>query len=152
MGARGPSKKPATLKILEGSKLKIQQEVKPIPIAPECPIWLSPFAQEEWNRTSRQLERLGLLTEIDGGAFEGYCTAYGQWKEAHLILREKGLTFCTPNGYEQQRPEVAIANNAAKIMRGFIAEFGLSPAARARMAIDPKAGDDDGEEFFSKAN
>lgn len=149
----GRTKKPAALKLLDGNpgKRPILVEPKPVPIAPECPIWLSDFAQEEWARVYEKLERLGLLTEVDGTAFEAYCTAYGQFKEAHLILREKGLTFSTPNGYEQQRPEVAIANNAAKVMRGFMIEFGLTPAARARLGKEPKAGDDDGADFFSLA-
>lgn len=152
MGKRGPAKKPAVLKILNGNpgNYPIQKEVRPMPIAPECPIWLSPFAQEEWNRVYLQLERLGLLTEIDGTSFEAYCVAYAQWKESNLILREKGLTFVTPNGYEQQRPEVSIANNAVKIMRAFISDFGMSPAARARMSVSPEGGaaDDEEEEFF----
>jgi P27 family predicted phage terminase small subunit len=149
----GRARKPAALKILDGNpgKRPIKDEPKPVPIAPDCPIWLPQFAQEEWQRVYRQLEQLGLLTQVDGTAFEAYCMAYGQWKESHLILREKGLTFMTPNGYEQQRPEVAIANNAAKIMRGFMIEFGLTPAARARMGTDPKAGEDDGSDFFAKA-
>lgn len=151
MGARGPMKKPAILKILEGSSGKINKEVKPKPIPPQCPSWLSPFAQEEWNRTAPMIEKLGLLTEVDAAAFEAYCQVYANWKEATLIIRQEGLTFVTPNGYVQQRPEVAIANTAAKLMRGFIHEFGLSPSARANMAVDSGRDADDGADFFSKA-
>jgi P27 family predicted phage terminase small subunit len=120
-------------------------------VPPECPIWLSPFAQEEWHRTAPELERLGLLTQVDGAAFEAYCQSYANWKEATLLLRQEGLTFETPNGYVQQRPEVAIANNAAKLMRGYIHEFGLSPSARANMNVEQGRDVDDGSDFFSKA-
>lgn len=154
MGLRGPAKKPAVLKMLDGNpgKKRIQVEVKPTPIAPECPSWLPPFAQEEWNRVSNQLEKLGLLTNVDGSAFEAYCMAYANWKSAQLVLMEKGTTMMSIKGFEMPRPEVAIANQAVKVMKAFITEFGLSPAGRARMSVTPTTGgDDSGEDFFSIA-
>ena len=52
-------------------------------------------------------------------------------KEA--LLDSKGFTFETPNGYIQQRPEVAIANKAQERMLAAAKELGLTPASRSRM-------------------
>lgn len=153
MGLRGPAKKPAILKLMDGNpgKKPIQKEVRPVPIAPECPAWLPPFAQEEWHRISTQLEKLGLLTQIDASAFEAYCMAYSNWKTAQLVLLEKGTVMVSPSGVEKPRPEVQILNSSIQIMKTFITEFGLSPAGRARMSVPQNGGEDDGQDFFSKA-
>ena len=153
MGQRGPAKKPAILKMLDGNpgKKRIQIEVKPTPIAPECPSWLPPFAQDEWYRVSGQLEKIGLLTQVDGSAFEAYCMAYANWKTAQMVLMEKGSTMISAKGFETTRPEVAIADKAVKVMKTFITEFGLSPAGRARMSVTPTGGEDDGADFFKAA-
>lgn len=148
MGLPGRPPKPTHLKVLEGNPGKRplnQNEPKPKPLAPKCPSWLDREAKREWKRVAPELERLGLLTVVDGAALAAYCQAYARWVKAEKILQEKGLTFETPNGYEQQRPEVSIANKSMQIIRAFCAEFGLTPSARARMTLPDE---DDGDDFF----
>jgi P27 family predicted phage terminase small subunit len=48
-------------------------------------------------------------------------------------MDQEGLTFETPNGYIQQRPEVSIGNKAQERLLAAAKELGLTPAARARM-------------------
>ena len=55
----------------------------------------------------------------DQTALEAFCETYGQWKEASLVLQEHGMTFVTPNGYVQQRPEVAIGPEIQQDTNGF---------------------------------
>ena len=47
----------------------------------------------------------------------------------------------TPNGYQQQVPQVSIAQTNQKIMRKFCEQFGLAPSSRSRIV-----GGSDGEE------
>ena len=91
---------------------------------------------------SRQLEDLGILTEIDMAAFAGYCQAYARWKEAEAFITQHGSIFQTPSGYVQQVPQVSIAQQNLKIMQSFCSEFGLTPATRARI-IAAGGGSDD---------
>ena len=111
----GPARKPTQLKIIQGNpghqKLN-KAEPHPAPVAPSRPEWLSPEAKREWSRIVPELERLGLLTIVDRGALTGYCQAWGRAVEAEAILKAEGLTFTTPNGYVQQRPEVSIAQKS----------------------------------------
>ena len=90
---------------------------------------------------SKQLELMGLLTEVDMAAFAGYCQAYARWKEAEEFISKHGSIVKTPSGYWQQVPQVSIASNYLKIMGKFCEQFGLTPSARSRLVAD-KSGDD----------
>jgi P27 family predicted phage terminase small subunit len=141
MGRRGPAPKPSALRKLDGQPV-VRGEAKPRPVRPVCPEYLDEIAQGEWERVVPELERIGLLSCVDGAALEGYCISYSLAVRAAKKLG-KGMTFKTQTGYMAQRPEVAILNNALKQVRAFCAEFGLSPAGRARMAIPGEAEADD---------
>ena len=82
---------------------------------------------------SRQLEDLGILTEIDMAAFAGYCQAYARWKEAEEFITQHGSIVKTPSGYWQQVPQVSIAQTYLKIMNKFAEQFGLTPSSRSRI-------------------
>ena len=135
---RGRPPKPTEIKILEGNlgrrPLNIN-EPKPKFQIPKCPSWLSDVARKEWRRVVPELERLGLLTCVDGAALEGYCQAYGRWVEAEQFMSAHGTIFKTPSGYIQQVPQVAIAQKYLAIVKGFYSEFGLTPSSRSRMEV-----------------
>lgn len=99
-----------------------------------CPSWLDVEAKKEWKRILKLLdEEKKEFTEKDLKALEGYCVSYSKWKKCEQIIDEKGFTFATPNGYEQQRPEVSIGNKSQQEMRSWMKELGLTEASRARM-------------------
>ena len=136
MATRGRKPKPTNLKVLEGNpgqRPLNDNEPKPDKKAPTCPAWLEPEAKKEWRRMSKQLEQLGLLTELDRAAFAAYCQAYARWKEAEEFITKHGSMIRTPNGYLQQVPQVSIAQTYLKIMNRFAEQFGLTPASRSRI-------------------
>jgi P27 family predicted phage terminase small subunit len=140
MGRRGPAPKPTAIRILEGNPAHRPlpaNEVKPTMLMPDCPDWLPEGAKLEWEKIAPILHRLGLLTEVDQMALAAYCTALSTWRQAQKVLDTKGLIFTTPSGYKQQRPEVAIVSRSLALVRAFSAEFGLSPASRARLEVAP---------------
>jgi P27 family predicted phage terminase small subunit len=73
--------------------------------------------------------------------------AYGRYVAAELAISEaaaadlltKGLMIKTSNGNAIQNPLVATANKAACDMVRYASEFGLTPSARARLALTPQA-------------
>ena len=147
---RGRKPKPTAIKALEGNPGKRSLntgEPKPKKKAPRCPSWLEEEAKKEWKRMSKQLEDLGILTEIDMAAFAGYCQAYARWKEAEEFITQHGTIVKTPSGYWQQVPQVSIAQTYLKIMNSFAEQFGLTPSSRSRIVADTvgASGDDDME-------
>ena len=92
------------------------------------------YAKSEWKRVLPLLQGEDRdFTEKALKALEGYCSSYSRWKKCEEILNEKGYTFTTPNGYEQQRPEISISNKSQQEMRSWMKELGLTEASRARM-------------------
>lgn len=146
-GGRPP--KPTHLKVLEGNPGKRPlnvKEPKPKPTAPKCPVWLGPIAKKEWRRVVPELERLGLLTVVDGAALEGYCESYSKWVELSQFLKKfekQGYMFKTPSGYMQQLPQVGMAQKYLVLVKAFCSEFGLTPSSRARMTMPGQLDEDD---------
>lgn len=145
MAQRGRKPKPTAVKELEGNPGKRalnEFEPKPQKKAPKCPVWLDVEAKKEWRRVAKQLEELGVLTEVDMAAFAGYCEAYARWKEAEEFISKHGTIVKTPSGYWQQVPQVSIAQTYLKIMIKFCEQFGLTPSSRSRIVADNKGTND----------
>jgi P27 family predicted phage terminase small subunit len=137
---------PTALRVLNGNPAnRPLPKGEPIPPSgmPPCPSSLSSEAQRVWRSMAAKLHRTHLLTSIDGNAFECYCIALATLRKAQAVLDKKGFTVTTENGYEQQRPEVAIARQALESVRRYSAEFGLTPAARARISLPALEGEED---------
>ena len=81
LAQRGRKPKPTAIKELEGNPGKRQlNEYEPHPAAkaPTCPKWLDDDAKKEWRRLAKQMEQIGILTEVDMAAFAAYCQAYAR--------------------------------------------------------------------------
>lgn len=111
---------------------------EPIPpgTLPGCPRHLGAVARTEWKRLAATLWRMGVLTVVDRAALAAYCQCYGRWVEAERKLAETPLLIRTPGGHVQQSPWLSIANRQLELMGRFMAELGLTPAARSRIAVD----------------
>lgn len=118
----------------------------PLDEAPEPPPFITGHAAEEWRKVARELHQLRLLTALDLAALAGYCNAYGRWRTVIEVMAEeastspsRGLMVETMYG-PRRNPLIAVANEAAVEMLRFAAEFGMTPAARSRIRLSPRAG------------
>jgi P27 family predicted phage terminase small subunit len=137
---------PTALKILRGNPGKRslpKSEPKPTGI-PDCPRHLNKEARTEWDRISKELLVLGLLSEIDRAALAAYCGAWARWVDAEKKVKSQGAVITTTNGNMIQNPYVGIANRAMELMCKFLVEFGMTPSSRSRLQItvEPPKGDD----------
>lgn len=109
---------------------------------PRCPAHLSADARKEWRRLATPLHDMGVLTVADRAALAAYCQAWGRWVEAERKLKETPMLLKAPSGYVQQSPWLSIANKQLELMGRFMAELGLTPAARRRVEVPAnKAGE-----------
>jgi len=136
---KGRKPKPAALRRAQGNPGK-----RPIPEepqlrrparAPYAPRWLSEEAKAEWRRIAPLLLEAGLLTEADYTALALYCQAYARWRKAEEKLAEQGEILESARGGLYQNPWLAVANRAWDQIRKSLAEFGMTPSSRLRVAV-----------------
>jgi len=101
---------------------------------PDCPDHLTDVAQAEWHRIAGPLHDMGVLTLVDRAALAAYCQAYGRWVEAERKLQQTPPMVRTPSGYVQQSPWMSVANKQLELMGRYMAELGITPASRSRVA------------------
>ena len=151
---RGRKPKPTNLKVIAGTDRPSRRndaEPKPNLAIPDVPSHLSDEAKVEWGRVCHEAYALGILTRLDRAGLAAYCQAYGRWVQAERALAAmaerdpvtRGLMIKTTNGNAIQNPLVGTANKAMQDMVRYAAEFGFTPAARARVKADAIAQDDD---------
>ena len=151
---------PTAVKKLRGNpgKRKLNPaEPKPPTSEPDMPRGLSKVAAAEWKSIVPELKLLGVLTRVDGKALAAYCHCFARWFEAEKELEKLGIIVEEPIlggpindreivGYRYKRnPAVSISNDALRLMRAYLVEFGMTPSSRTRIRIEKP--DDDADPF-----
>ncbi|MFD8937316.1 phage terminase small subunit P27 family [Streptomyces sp. NPDC059578] len=153
---------PAVLKLLKGradGRDSGGRVVAPGPafrrIPPKPPTWLSREAAAEWRRVAPGLTRLDLLKEEDRATLTAYCETWAMYVRATRAVNEDGLTSTvvstradgTETVREVTHPLIAVARNAGRELRGFAAQFGLTPATEQALARGAENNGDPGNPF-----
>lgn len=149
----GRKPKPTELKKLEdnpGKRPLNENEPKPQEEMLKCPghIKDNPIAKEEWDRIIPELYILGLLTTVDKVALEIYCTQYSIYRDAIEVIKIKGLTTTNIRNGIKANPSIAIAREAAKIIKAICVEFGLTPSSRGRISLPSESPEDEFEKLL----
>lgn len=156
MGTRGPLKTPPQLQVVRGNPRQrgtgalaaaLDGQLQVPAGIPELPMFLryggsgpklAMLAREEWDRIAPHLEKLSLLSPIDRAALTNYCFYWAldcYATEKLIELGDAALVEETPSGFKQMGVWVQIKNRASTMLKQFLAEFGLSPASRARVQV-----------------
>lgn len=143
MGERGPARTPTRLLDLRGSwRAKLRKdEPQPDRSRPQCPRWLRTEAKRAWKRLVPQLEAMGVLARCDRNALARYCQTFAKWRECEEWLMQNGSVFPIKDGSGQpvglgEFPQVARAMRLGEQLLRLEKQFGLTPSARAGLAID----------------
>ena len=152
--------KPTKLKLIEGNRGKRplpKGEPKPRPVSPGSPPPdLNTRAKKIWKEYAPKLERLGLLTEVDGGAFAALCQTMARLDEVRRELKRKDVTLVVEkysvdkDGVAHlvgtsQNPLAVMERQLAEQVRKWAAEFGLTPRGRSGLAVAGGGADEDDE-------
>lgn len=164
----GPAPKPTALKKLAGNPGKRAlngAEPQPERVVPAMPRGLPRRAQRFWKSHAEKLERLGLLTAVDGPAFTLMALHYAVALEALEIIQQGlagqagedgtlegaimgGLMAVDENGAMRKHPLLQVWRENSAAFRQYAMQFGLTPASRGRLSIPDPAVEDDYEAFL----
>lgn len=131
-----PRPKPTHLKVVAGNpgKRKLNKaEPKPRREIPSCPAHLSDVSKVSWGRLSVMLDRLGVLTEADGLALERLCDCYGEILLHSENIALYGMVYGSTETLLKANPAVGMRADADRRFKGYLIEFGLTPAARTKV-------------------
>jgi P27 family predicted phage terminase small subunit len=122
---------------------------RPKPLPPDKPEWLTPHAGELWDQLAPRLLELGVLADVDGPALACLCESFAVWRESRAALTSEGVSYTArDSGLQKRHPAAAVASQAAKDLLAWLKEFALTPAARARLNIEPADDDDASDDGF----
>lgn len=157
----GRRKQPANVLQLKGRRPGKDSGGRDIPTPPkfkrsppEMPEWLTPEARAEWHRVVPGLSVLDILKPEDRAMLAAYCESWASFRVLCELIAEQGQTIeheTTTTGPQGTRhtykvivnPLLAARDRVGKEMRGYAAQFGLSPSSE--MALG-KVADDDGDD------
>lgn len=147
--------KPTALKVIEGNRGKRplpENEPKPRPKAPACPSFLDAEGKRLWKKLAPKLERMGLLTEVDGEVFTTLCTAWSQFVACGKFIKEENQSLMQkvdrpdPDGGTHEEikvsPYVTLQKQLSEVIRKLASEFGLSPRGRTGLSVGTEKNDD----------
>lgn len=134
------------MKKLEGNPGKRalnNKEPKPETAIPACPAHLKGAAKTEWNRITKELFVLGIVSKIDRAALAVCCTAWADYVKACNKLEKQGEVIISEKGGMYQNPWVAIKKRSMDQVQKFYAEFGMTPSGRSRIKVDAPSEEDE---------
>jgi P27 family predicted phage terminase small subunit len=143
MGGRGSGRIPMTSKVKAvrgnpGKRKPNRREPRPRAGMPDMPADLKGAARQEWNRLTPVLEKMGVLTTADGAALAAYCKLHALALQADAAIRKYGIVIAKVDEVGvstlKKNPAVSIFNECNRLIRSFLQEFGLTPAARTKVA------------------
>lgn len=137
--------------MLEGNRghrpLSLDSTFRPEVGAPSAPQWLSKEGRKAWRRLMPELLRYNLVSTLDRDMLGMLCQTIGRCEilERSITARMNGLSAeggdvaralvdRTHNGYEMQSAVYQVLSKEQDKAMKLLAEFGLSPAQRARVA------------------
>lgn len=167
----GPPPKPTAAKIIAGNpghRPLNPNEPKPELGTPTMPKHLCPVARKEWKTIVPELLKLGVLTVVDRAALAAYCECFALWERARREVFKNGITFTTKAVVKthqddgstkdevlilgiKRNPAVAVSNEALRMMKSYLVEFGLTPASRSRLSVEQPPKDEDPVAAFFKS-
>ena len=132
--------KPTKLKVIEGNRSRLplpENEPQPRPKSPKILSDIDTNGKKVWKRLAPKLEKLGLLTEVDGDMFGGLCNIRARLEWISKELKNKKLD-------ELKRPFLMKEERLyLGLFRMYAREFGLSPVGRVGLTMSGKEMDED---------
>ena len=142
----GPAPKPLEIRQAEGTMHKAQTKspIRPTHIdGPEPPDFLDEESRQIYHQVAGELDRLGMLTELDVPLLAAYAFGVRAMIGSIRILEADG-----PMRANRQHPAWNIFRESSTLMMRAAQQFGLSPSARSRITSPIISDDEEFERMF----
>lgn len=141
MAGRPP--KPSALKLVEGNKGKRalnKQEPDPEYLNDlSAPEWLPDDAKKVWDDIVPHLRNARMLSTVDVPMLAMGCCAISEYRQAAKLADKRLLVKgANDTGFPTINPALVVKSMAFKQAMAVFMQFGMSPAARTRIAIQPQ--------------
>lgn len=144
----GPPPKPTAQLRLSGSwrANTRKREPKLKEAAPRVPSWLSDEAKEAWKELVEVLEPMRVLTPSDALALAQCAEYLARWKRVTAAVNRFGEVFRINKddgtfSHFKRSPYVTQQLEYGVMLNRMMAQFGLTPAARARVTTNEQEAD-----------
>jgi P27 family predicted phage terminase small subunit len=135
---RGRKPKHPEQKRREGNLSKEKLPEGPLVIggmeAPPPPGSLPPEAQALWQEVVTRLHQVGVVDVVDGAALQAMCVQWARAERARAVIAEEGMFALGSTGQLVEHPALAVERAAHAMFLRFAEQYGLTAAARARIA------------------
>lgn len=109
----------------------------------KAPNWLDNTAVRAFKFLSEELLHIELITNGDVYPLAMYC----YWYSEHMKLQAQASLVQAENPESIGNPLIKQLDTCSKNMRSFGSDLGLSPSARAKLAIKMAQDEDDDDDF-----
>ena len=138
----GRTAKPTALKAIEGNRGKrgkannepefdLLNDMEP-------PVHLAERSAAVWRELAWMLRKAHVLTVADKVAFEMLCDAVADYRFVREKRGDGFITHSPKTGAEMLDQMLVAQQMLAKRAEGFMAKFGMDPASRTRVMVDPQ--------------
>lgn len=145
----GPSKTPSHLALVKGNPSKRpinESEPKPPKRVPPTPKHFTRQGKYWFKRLGEQLVGFGVLTEMDGKALEMLVDAYVDYRQIKEAMSKDTAAreIKTTKGDIRFKASDLLGESreARKEIRGWLQEFGMTPASRTKVSVRAPEDDD----------
>jgi P27 family predicted phage terminase small subunit len=139
--SKGPRPKPTQIRRIQGNPgRRPLNKREPKPETPVKRPWGlgRGLAGKFWNEHAPELERLNVLTGVDGPAFRLMAEHYALAVEAVKELKEQGMTIEGREGL-RKNPLAQLARDNSMAFKAYAVEFGMTPSSRTRLQLPEDA-------------
>lgn len=130
---------PTNVRVLHGERGTRVQTSEPVSPTGEvvAPEWLDETALAVWNRLAPSLRSRGVLTAWDVDTFAVLCDAIARHRQAAALVAKAGVLVRGKDNRTVKNPAAQLVRDYAGIVTSYGGRFGLTPADRAQLAIEP---------------
>ena len=141
MGRHGPPPEPVEAKRARGitapSRVNYESP-RPRDRKPVAPKDMAPEARKVWNQVLREMPP-GVILRVDGIALRCYAEAVVERARVKAMVIETQPLIRQPGGRWAKNPLYQVLRDQEDMVKGWAAQLGLTPAARASLRLDAGA-------------